>query len=30
MLNLFAFRATDPRNLKAAADPIGPPRNLHV
>ena len=30
MLNLFAFRATDPRNLKAAADPIGLPRNLHV
>ena len=22
--NLFAFRATDPRRLKAAADPVGP------
>jgi hypothetical protein len=24
VLNLFAFRATDPRDLKAASDPIGP------
>ncbi|MBY6204900.1 DUF1643 domain-containing protein [Halomonas denitrificans] len=24
MLNLFAFRATYPRDLKAAADPVGP------
>ena len=24
MLNLFAFRATDPRDMKAAADPVGP------
>lgn len=24
MLNLFAFRATDPRDLKRATDPIGP------
>jgi len=24
MLNLFAFRATDPKVMKAAADPIGP------
>lgn len=24
MLNLFAFRATDPREMKAAADPVGP------
>lgn len=24
MLNLFAFRATDPRAMKAAADPVGP------
>lgn len=23
MLNLFAFRATDPRDMKAAADPVG-------
>ncbi len=24
MLNLFAFRATDPADLKLAADPVGP------
>lgn len=24
MLNIFAFRATDPRAMKAAADPVGP------
>jgi len=24
MLNLFAFRATDPRDMKSAVDPIGP------
>lgn len=24
MLNLFAFRATDPRDMMAAADPVGP------
>jgi hypothetical protein len=24
MLNLFAFRATDPADMKAAADPVGP------
>lgn len=24
MLNLFAFRATDPRDMKAAPDPVGP------
>lgn len=24
MLNLFAFRATKPENMKAAADPVGP------
>jgi hypothetical protein len=24
MLNLFAFRATDPKQMKAAADPVGP------
>lgn len=23
MLNIFAFRATDPRDMKAAADPVG-------
>lgn len=27
MLNLFAFRATDPAVMKAAADPIGPQNN---
>lgn len=29
MLNLYAYRATDPRELRAAADPIGP-ENDHV
>ena len=24
MLNIFAFRATDPRNMRQATDPIGP------
>lgn len=24
MTNLFAFRATDPKDMKAAADPVGP------
>ncbi|MGZ5650219.1 MAG: DUF1643 domain-containing protein [Usitatibacter sp.] len=24
ILNLFAFRATDPRDMKAATDPVGP------
>ena len=24
MLNLFGFRATDPKEMKAAADPVGP------
>lgn len=27
MLNLFAFRATDPKVMKAASDPIGPENN---
>jgi hypothetical protein len=30
MLNLFAFRATDPRSLKRAEDPIGPDNNRHL
>jgi hypothetical protein len=30
MLNLFAFRATDPRNLKRAMDPIGPDNDKHL
>ncbi len=28
MLNLFAFRATDPKDMKAASDPVGPDNNL--
>lgn len=27
MTNLFAWRATDPRDMKAAADPVGPDNN---
>lgn len=27
MLNLFAFRATNPKNLKKADDPVGPENN---
>jgi len=27
MTNLFAFRATEPKNMKAAADPVGPENN---
>jgi len=30
MLNLFAFRATDPRDLKRATDPIGPENDKHL
>jgi hypothetical protein len=30
MLNLFAFRATDPRDLKRANDPIGSDNNEHL
>jgi hypothetical protein len=30
MLNLFAFRATDPRDLKQATDPIGPDNDKHL
>jgi hypothetical protein len=30
MLNLFAFRATDPRDMRAAADPIGPDNDWHL
>ena len=30
MLNLFAFRATDPRDLKRASDPIGPDNDQHL
>jgi len=28
--NLFAFRATDPKELKTAADPIGPLNDQHI
>ena len=30
ILNLFAFRATAPADLKAAADPIGPDNDRHL
>lgn len=30
MTNLFAFRATDPKDMKAAADPIGPDNDHHL
>lgn len=30
MLNLFAFRATDPQVMKAAADPVGPMNNKWI
>ena len=30
MLNLFAFRATDPKAMKAALDPVGPDNDLHI
>lgn len=30
MTNLFAFRATYPTDLKAAADPVGPRNNLWI
>lgn len=29
MLNLFAFRATDPKDMMAAADPVGPENDEH-
>jgi hypothetical protein len=28
--NLFAFRATDPKDMKRAADPVGPDNNGHI
>lgn len=28
--NLFAFRATDPKVMKAAADPVGPENDLNI
>lgn len=30
MLNLFAFRATDPDDMKWAADPVGPETDQHL
>lgn len=30
MTNLFAFRATDPKDMKAAADPVGPDNDEHL
>ncbi|MBK8133391.1 MAG: DUF1643 domain-containing protein [Gammaproteobacteria bacterium] len=30
MTNLFAFRATDPKDMKAAADPVGPENDAHL
>lgn len=30
MTNLFSFRATDPKDMKAAADPVGPENDAHL
>ena len=30
MLNIFAFRATDPRRMKAAPDPVGPDNDAYI
>lgn len=30
MLNLFSFRATDPVDMKKAADPVGPQNDQHI
>lgn len=30
VVNLFAFRATQPKDMKAAADPIGPENDAHL
>lgn len=30
MLNLFAFRATDPGDMMAAVDPVGPENDWHI
>jgi hypothetical protein len=30
VLNLFAFRATDPREMMTAADPVGPDNDEHL
>jgi hypothetical protein len=30
VLNLFAFRATDPAHMIAEADPVGPENDIHL
>ena len=30
MLNLFAYRSTDPEKMKEAADPVGPDNDRHI
>lgn len=30
MTNIFAFRATDPKVMKAQADPVGPENNKYI
>lgn len=30
VVNLFAYRATDPRAMRAAADPVGPENDAHL
>lgn len=30
VLNLFAFRATDPAHMKGQADPVGPDNDMHL
>lgn len=30
VVNLFAFRATDPKLMRAAGDPVGPENDVHI
>ena len=30
MLNIFAYRATDPKEMMAAKDPVGPENDAHI
>jgi hypothetical protein len=30
VVNLFAYRATDPNDMRAAADPVGPANDAHI